>query len=221
MARAEPNAPSGSGRLITFEGGEGAGKSTQVERLAGRLRGCGLEVVTTREPGGTAGAEAIRNLLVSGAVDRWTPSAEAFLHIAARNDHLTRVILPALARGAWVISDRFLDSTRVYQGIAGDVGLETIDRLHGIALEGLKPDLTLVFDLPAAVGLARRAGETDVNRYERMGTAFHDRVRAGFLDLVAAEPERFQVIDASRTIEQVETVVWDVVRHHFGATLNR
>lgn len=172
-------------------------------------------MVTTREPGGTVGAEAIRSLLVGGAVDRWTPAAETFLHIAARIDHLERVIRPALARGTWVISDRFLDSTRVYQGLAGQVGLDTVDRLHEVALGGLRPDLTLMFDLPVTVGLARRHGTQVGDRYERMGTVFHERVRQGFLGLAAAEPERFRVIDADRTVAEVEASVWATIEERF------
>ena len=215
MAPAEPAEPPVRGRFVSFEGGEGAGKSTQVTRLAARLAGCNVETVATREPGGTPGAEAIRDLLVGGAVDRWTPISEAFLHIAARTDHAERVIRPALARGAWVLSDRFLDSTRVYQGLAGKLGLDTVDRLHEVALGGLRPDLTLLLDLPVAVGLARRRGTASGDRYERMGTRFHEQVRQGFLDLAAAEPARFRVIDAQRGVAEVEQSVWAAVAARF------
>lgn len=209
--RAEPGAETTRGRFVTFEGGEGAGKSTQLALLAERLRARGEEVVATREPGGTPGAEAIRALLVAGAVDRWSPLGEAFLHVAARIDHVERVIRPALARGAWVLCDRFLDSTRVYQGLAGGVGLDRIDRLHDTALAGFAPDLTLLFDLPVTAGLARAGRSADEDRYERMGTGFHERVRAGFLDLATREPGRFVVIDASRTVGEVEAAVWAAV----------
>jgi dTMP kinase len=215
LAPAEPAASSPRGRLITFEGGEGAGKSTQIDRLATRLRACGIEVVATREPGGTPGAEAIRSLLVGGAVDRWTPLGETFLHIAARIDHVARVIRPALARSAWVLADRFLDSTRVYQGVAGKVGLDTVDRLHEVALGSLRPDLTLLLDLPVAVGLNRRRGVATDDRYERMGTRFHDQVRKGFLELAAAEPARFRVIDAGRGVAEVEASIRAVVAERF------
>lgn len=201
--------------MISFEGGEGAGKSTQIARLATRLRARRIEVVATREPGGTPGAEAIRTLLVGGAADRWSPLGETFLHIAARIDHAERVIRPTLARGAWVLADRFLDSTRVYQGLAGKVGLDTIDRLHEVALGSLRPDLTLLLDLPVALGLDRRRGITTEDRYERMGTAFHEQVRKGFLDLAAAEPARFRVIDAGRGVADVEASVWAAVAERF------
>jgi dTMP kinase len=216
LVRPEPGAGLTHGRFITFEGGEGAGKSTQLARLADRLRQRGEEVVATREPGGTPGAEAIRALLVAGAVQRWSPLAETFLHVAARIDHVERVIRPARARGVWMLSDRFLDSTRVYQGLAAGVGRERIDRLHDIALAGLRPDLTLLFDLPVAVGLERAGRTANEDRYERMGTAFHERVRAGFLDLAMREPERFVVIDANRAVGEVEVAVWAAVRERLA-----
>ena len=143
------------GRFITIEGGEGAGKSTQLRRLAAALRGRGIDCLLTREPGGTEGAEAIRELLVHGPAERWRPLAELYLFLAAREDHLHRAVLPALARGAWVLCDRFADSTRVYQGIAGGLGLELVDRLQAPLLERHRPDLTLVLDLPVEVGITR------------------------------------------------------------------
>ena len=149
------------GRFITFEGGEGAGKSTQVQRLAARLKAGGGEVVTTREPGGSPGAESIRDLVLKGSADRWSPVTETLLMYAARRDHVERVIRPALERGAWVICDRFADSTRAYQGAAGGVDAKFISALETYVLETTRPDLTLVFDLPAEVGLQRahaRAG---------------------------------------------------------------
>ena len=204
------------GRLISFEGGEGAGKSTQIRRLAARLRGVAPEVVTTREPGGTPGAEAIRGLLLGGAAERWEPLTEALLHVAARHDHVLRVIGPALAAGSWVLCDRFLDSTRVYQGLAGGLGLDAVDRLHQIALGELRPDLTLVLDVPVAEGLARRRRSAVENRYEGMGEAFHERVRQGFLDLAAAAPERMVVIDAGGSIETVARAVEAAVQARLG-----
>jgi dTMP kinase len=204
------------GRLITFEGGEGAGKSTQLCRLAGKLRAAGLSVLTSREPGGTTGAEAIRELLVTGDEDRWSPITEALLHTAARADHVARLIRPHLAQGAWVLLDRFVDSTRVYQGIAGEVGVERIDRLQKLAFGDLEPDLTLVLDLPVEVGLERAARVTANGRYERMGAPFHERVRRGFLALAAAQPERIVVIDASGTEEEVGTRVAGAIGARLG-----
>lgn len=194
---------SAAGRLITFEGGEGAGKTTQIRRLAQRLEAAGRPVVTSREPGGTPGAEAIRQLLVTGTAERWTPVVEAFLHTAARADHVERWIRPKLASGALVLLDRFIDSTRVYQGLAGGVDVEQIDRLQAIAFGDLRPDLTVLLDLPVAQGLARAAGRAGDDRYEGMGHAYHERVRQGFLGLARAEPERFAIIDASRTEDAV------------------
>jgi dTMP kinase len=185
------------GRLITFEGGEGVGKSTQIGHLLTALRAAGLDVLATREPGGTPGAEAIRALLVGGAPSRWSPLTEALLLLAARHDHVARVIEPALAAGRWVLCDRFIDSTRVYQGVAGALGLALIDELHRLVLGEFRPDLTLILDLPAPAGLARRRAAAGANRFERMDLAYHERVREGFLAIAQAEPERCQVIDAA------------------------
>ena len=184
------------GRFITLEGGEGAGKSTQVLRLAAWLEGRGIEAITTREPGGSPGAEAIRTLLVDGATDRWDAVTETMLHFAARRDHLRVTVLPALERGAWVVSDRFADSTRAYQGIVQGAGDDLVERLYAIAVGELRPDLTLVLDLPVEKGLARATERGGENRYERMGRAFHERLRLAFLDIAAADPQRCVVVDA-------------------------
>ena len=184
------------GRFITLEGGEGAGKSTQMRRLAAWLEERGIEAVTTREPGGSPGAEAIRALLVDGATDRWDAVTETMLHFAARRDHLRVTVLPALERGAWVVSDRFADSTRAYQGIVQGAGDDLVERLYAIAVGELRPDLTLVLDLPVEKGLARAAERGGENRYERMGRAFHERLRLAFLDIAAADPQRCVVVDA-------------------------
>jgi dTMP kinase len=205
------------GRLITFEGGEGAGKTTQIGHLARALRAAGLDPLTTREPGGTEGAEAIRQLLLAGAVDRWTPLGEALLHMAARQDHLARLVAPALAAGRWVLCDRFADSTRVYQGIAGGLGLERVDRLHREAFGEWRPDLTLVLDLPVEVGLARRRAARGGNRYERRDTGFHEQVREGFLRIAAAEPGRCVVIDAAAAEAEVAHAIQAVVAARLGA----
>ena len=199
------------GRLITFEGGEGAGKSTQIRRLGTMLAQAGLEVVTTREPGGTPGAEAIRALVTEGTADRWSPLTETLLFLAARQDHVERLILPALDAGRWVLCDRFIDSTRVYQGIAGTLGLDLIDRLHDVIFDRIAPDLTLLLDLPMEAGLGRRRAAGEANRFERKVKDFHQAVRDGFLQLAAREPGRFAVIDAEPEPDRVSASIVDVV----------
>ncbi len=206
------------GKFITFEGGEGAGKSTQVRLLAERLRVAGREVVTTREPGGSPGAEAIRKLVVEGSVDSWDGTTEALLMFAARRDHLARTIWPALARGTWVLCDRFADSTMAYQGQAHGLGRSVVARLYELAVGDFRPDLTLVLDLPVPVGLARARARPGVeDRFERLGHAFHERVRAGFLDIAAAEPARCAIVDATGSIEAISVAVCDTVRSRLGA----
>lgn len=199
------------GRFVTIEGGEGAGKSTQIRLLAERLRGRGIDVLITREPGGTAGAEAIRELIVDGPADRWRPLAELYLFLAAREDHLHRAILPALTAGDWVLSDRFADSSRVYQGIAGELGLDLVDMLQAPLLGPHRPDLTIVLDLPVAAGLARCAVRGGAARFEAKGNAYHERVRAGFRLLAGREPGRFAVVDAEREAAVVAGDVWSIV----------
>lgn len=186
------------GRFISFEGGEGAGKSTQIRYLADALRARGIDVLTTREPGGTPAAEQIRALLVDGHGKRWQPMAETLLHMAARAEHVESLVRPALVAGRWVITDRYVDSTLVYQGLGQQVGEARVMELHRIALDALMPDLTLILDIDPQEGLAR-AGERAAGegRYEAMGADFHARLRAGFLALAAAEPERCRLIDAS------------------------
>jgi dTMP kinase len=208
------------GRLITFEGGEGAGKSTQVARLAEDLRAAGLTVAATREPGGTPGGEAIRSLLVDGPPTRWSPVTETLLLLAARHDHLQRVIEPALAAGDWVLCDRFTDSTRVYQGIAGAVGLGLVDQLHRAVLGDLEPDLTLILDLPVPIGLARRRASAGENRFEQMAEAFHERVREGFLMIARGAPERCVVIDAAQPEAVVASQVRAAVHARLGIDLS-
>jgi dTMP kinase len=207
------------GRLITFEGGEGAGKSTQIERLAAALRGAGLDPLVTREPGGTPGAEQVRQLLVEGPPERWLPLSEALLLLAARHDHVVRRIAPALADGRWVLCDRFMDSTRVYQGVAGAVGAAVIDSLHATVLGDLRPDLTVILDVPVAIGLGRRQGTPGGQRYEQMTNAFHERVRAGFLALASAEPQRCVVVDATRPVDAVAAEVRELVARRGGIDL--
>ena len=193
------------GRFITLEGGEGVGKSTQLRRLAEALRAGGREVVETREPGGSAGAEAIRSLLMTGEQGRWTAGAEALLFAAARADHLDKTILPALARGAWVLCDRFLDSSRAYQGSADGLGDADILRLHTIGSNGLMPDRTLLLMLPPQ-DAANRAAERDggaSDRFGARGEAYHARVARAFLRIAETEPDRVRVVDALGTPEDV------------------
>lgn len=200
------------GRFITFEGGEGAGKSTQVQRLAARLASQGREVVTTREPGGSPGAESLRALLLQGDADRWSPTSETLLMYAARRDHIERLIAPSLARGAWVVCDRFADSTRAYQGAAGGVDPVLIDALEAHVLDGARPDLTLVFDLPVETGLARAQARAGAEmRFESKGAAFHQRLRDAFREIAASEPERCAVVDATGSMDEVEATVWAAV----------
>ncbi len=201
-----------AGRFITLEGGEGAGKSTQARRLADFLRARGLDVVTTREPGGTEGAEAIRNLLVDGAADRWDAWTEALLMIAARRDHVVRLIRPALAKGHWVVCDRFADSTLAYQGVAGGLGMEPLKALMAPVLDGCSPDLTLMVDLPVAEGLARAdtrgSGE---DRFEKRGLEFHEMVRQAFLAIAADNPDRCHIIKGAGTADEVQQDIESIV----------
>ncbi|CAA7617454.1 Thymidylate kinase [Candidatus Terasakiella magnetica] len=201
------------GKFITLEGGEGAGKSTQLRLLADALRAQDIMVVTTREPGGSPGAEAIRTLLVEGAVERWDGVTEALLHFAARRDHLVKTVWPALERGAWVICDRFADSTLAYQGFGHGLDPKVIESLYRVAVGHFAPDLTLVMDLPVEKGLERaglRGGAED--RYERMGLGFHQRLRQGFLGIAASNPMRCAVIDAAQTPVDVHKMVMATVR---------
>ena len=201
------------GQLITLEGGEGTGKSTPAARLAAPVRSRGREVVATREPGGSVGAEAIRTLLVTGETDRWSPGAETLLMYAARLDHVERVIVPALARGAVVICDRFADSTRAYQGAGGGADAGLIAALENEVRGRCWPDLTLIFDLDPAAGLARAAGRAGAEtRFEAKGLAFHERLRAGFLAIAAAEPARCVIIDAAGDMDAVGAAVWRAVK---------
>jgi dTMP kinase len=205
------------GRFITFEGGEGVGKSTQITRLASRLRAMGRTVTVSREPGGSAGGEAIRALLVSGDVDRWSPVTEALLMNAARRDHIERVLQPALARGDIVLCDRFADSTRAYQGAGGGVPADAVAALEALTVGATQPDLTLILDLPASEGLSRAQARAQANlggeaRFEGKGIAFHERLRAAFLSIAEAEPGRCVVIDASGGADAVEARIWTALR---------
>jgi len=208
------------GRFITLEGGEGAGKSTQVRRIVDALGRAGIDVVATREPGGAPSAEQIRALLVQGAIDRWDPTSEALLHFAARREHLVRTVRPALARGAWVVSDRFADSTMAYQGYGLGLGRTAVETLYTLVVGDTAPDLTLILDLPVAQGLRRAAARAgDEHRYERMGTAFHESLRDAFLDIAAREPARCAVVDAGGDVEATFEAIRAVIAGRLGVAL--
>jgi dTMP kinase len=188
------------GFFVTFEGGEGAGKSTQIRLLAERVREQGYEVVTTREPGGSPGAEAVRHVLLSGAAEPFGPGLEALLFAAARADHVEQVIRPAINRGAVVLCDRFVDSSRVYQGVTGDLDPQFMAALERVTIAGVMPDLTIILDIDPEEGLRRaseRRGEDVADRFEKETLETHRRRREAFLDIAAREPERCVVIDAS------------------------
>ncbi len=193
------------GRFISLEGGEGVGKSTQARRLAAALRDRGIDLLETREPGGSAGAEAIRGLLLQGEDERWTPQAEALLFAAARADHVARTIKPALERGQWVLSDRFLDSSVAYQGGAGKLGPDAIRALHAFGSGGFLPDRTLLLDLPPEAAAAR-AVQRDGHPGDRIGSRspdYHAAVAAAFRAIAEAEPHRVRRVDASGSVEEV------------------
>ena len=211
------------GRFITFEGGEGAGKSTQVRLLAEHLRQDGIAVVTTREPGGSAGAEILRHVILSGAAKPLGPLAEATLFAAARADHLDATIRPALAAGQWVICDRFADSTRVYQGALGQIDAGLLRELEAVTVGETRPDLTIILDVPADEGLGRAVARSGVgaDRFEREGLSFHKHLRDEFLALAREEPERCVVIDGQRDIETVAADVWRVVSERLERPANR
>jgi len=200
------------GQFITFEGGEGAGKSTQVLRLVADLRARGIDVIQTREPGGSPGAEAIRALVVSGDADRWSARTEALLMFASRSDHLEKTIRPALDAGVWVVCDRFADSSRAYQGAGGGAAPEFIEALERAVVGEDQPVLTLILDLPVAVGLERALarGQADT-RFESKGLAFHQRLRDGFGEIARRYPERCRIIDATGSPDDVYDRVWAAV----------
>jgi len=204
------------GRFITLEGGEGTGKSTQVARLVATLKARGLAAIATREPGGSEGAEQIRRLLVQGATDRWEPLTEILLHYAARREHVSKTVEPALAAGTWVVSDRFSDSTMAYQGYAQGAGRTAVERIDRAVLSGFAPDLTIVLDLPVSRGLARAKSRGGDDRYERMGEAFHAHLRDAFIDIARREPARCVVIDADTDVDTVERRVLGAVKARLG-----
>jgi dTMP kinase len=205
------------GKFITFEGGEGAGKSTQVKKLGDFLRSKGVDVVQTREVGGAPSAEAIRELWLKPGENYWDALSELLLIMAARREHIVKTVEPALARGAWVVSDRFADSTRAYQGIGLGLGLEVVDEIYRRIAPDLAPDLTLLLDLPVEAGLARmvaRGGQDD--RYQQKKTAFHQTLREAYLALAQTYAARFRVIDAAGDAATVAAFVEQTVAGHFG-----
>lgn len=207
-----------SGHFITFEGIDGSGKSTQAKLLADRLRAEGFEVVLTREPGGSVGAEEIRALVLEGDPDRWSAETEILLFTAARRDHLERTILPAVAAGKIVICDRFADSTRMYQGLSRGDLRGIVDQLHSLMI-GREPDLTVLIDMDPATGLARaKSRQTAEERFEDFGQALQEQMRKGFLDLSQEYANRFRVIDGARDMDSVANAVYATVKQHIEAS---
>ncbi|RVQ01442.1 dTMP kinase [Sinorhizobium meliloti] len=202
------------GLFITFEGGEGAGKSTQMRLLAQALSARGYRVLTTREPGGSAGAEAVRHVLLSGAAESFGVRMEAILFAAARSDHVEEVIRPALQQGTIVLCDRFMDSSRVYQGVTGNLEPAFVETMERVAVNGVIPDCTIIFDLPASVGLERarrRAANDSPDRFEKEQLATHEKRREAFLDIAAADPKRCRVVDANRPPTAIAAEVLSLV----------
>ncbi|MCH2068600.1 dTMP kinase [Shimia sp.] len=207
-----------SGHFITFEGIDGSGKSTQAKLLADRLRAEGFEVVLTREPGGSVGAEEIRALVLEGDPDRWSAETEILLFTAARRDHLERTILPAVAAGKIVICDRFADSTRMYQGLSRGDLRGIVDQLHSLMI-GREPDLTVLIDMDPATGLARaKSRQTAEERFEDFGQALQEQMRKGFLDLSKEYADRFRVIDGASDMDSVSDAVYATVKQHIEAS---
>jgi dTMP kinase len=215
MAEAAVKRPPGRGRFVTFEGGEGSGKSTQIRTLAERLEAAKLRAIVTREPGGSPGAEIIRHLVLSGMGKLLGPDAETLLFAAARDDHVHSVIEPALSQGIWVLCDRFSDSTRVYQGRLGKVAPAVLNAMERVTIGDLKPDLTLILDVPVEVGLRRaaaRRGGSAPDRFESEDRSFHQDLRDAYRQIAAAEPQRCVLIDASADAGTVAANIWAALR---------
>jgi dTMP kinase len=220
MAEMSVKRSSGRGRFISFEGGEGAGKSTQIKRLAARLNAARLRNIVTREPGGSPGAEIVRYLVLSGMGKLLGPDAETLLFAAARDDHVRNVIEPALAQGTWVLCDRFSDSTRAYQGKLGNVSPAVLNAMQRVTIGDLKPDLTFILDVPAEVGLRRaahRRGKGLPDRFEAEDLEFHERLREAFRQIAAEDPQRCVVIDTSADQDTVAGRIWTALRDHLFA----
>lgn len=207
----------GPGKFFSFEGGEGAGKTTQIKLLADKLHGRGLEVITVREPGGTPDAESLRDLVLGGEPGRWSPKEEMLLMYTARSTLVRTVIRPALARGAWVLSDRFADSTMVYQGVGGGVPLQEIRQLHLLVLGDFNPDITFIMDIDPDNGMRRVHTRAEVlNQFEKRDALFYKRARQAYLDIAAAAPGRCAVIDAAETPAAVAARIWQTVQSRVG-----
>ncbi|MCC8965156.1 dTMP kinase [Bradyrhizobium sp. Pear76] len=222
MAEAAVQRPSLRGRFITFEGGEGSGKSTHIRKLAERLDVAKLRVIVTREPGGSPGAEIIRHLVLSGMGKLLGPEAETLLFAAARDDHVRTVIQPALNQGIWVLCDRFFDSTRAYQGQLGQVPPALVNAMQRVTIGDLKPDLTFILDVPVEVGLQRaaaRRGNATADRFEAEGIKFHQDLRDAYRRIAAEDPERCVLIDATADPDTVAARIWSALREHLRATL--
>lgn len=218
MAQPAVKAMVGRGRFISFEGGEGSGKSTQIKILAERLAGLKLHAIVTREPGGSPGAEVIRHLVLSGMGKLLGPDAETLLFAAARDDHTHTVIEPALKQGTWVLSDRFSDSTRVYQGALGKVAPGILNAMQRVTIGDLKPDLTVILDVPVEIGLKRaaaRRGAATADRFESENVEFHQQLREAYRQIAASEPERCVLIDATEEPAKVAANIWSALRDRF------
>jgi dTMP kinase len=219
MADAAVKRTSGRGRFITFEGGEGSGKSTQIKTLAQRLDAAKLRAIVTREPGGSPGAEIIRHLVLSGMGKLLGAEAETLLFAAARDDHVRTVIQPALNQGIWVLCDRFSDSTRVYQGRLGKVSSELLNAMERVTIGDLKPDLTVILDVPVEIGMARaatRRGSGAPDRFEAEDVRFHQELRDAYRQIATTEPQRCVLIDATHDADTVAANVWSAVRERFA-----
>jgi dTMP kinase len=224
MADTAPNRTSGRGKFISFEGGEGSGKSTQIRKLAGRLAAERLRAVVTREPGGSPGAEIIRHLVLSGMGKLLGAEAETLLFAAARDDHVRTVIQPALSQGTWVLCDRFFDSTRAYQGRLGQVSPDVLNAMQRVTIGDLKPDLTIILDIPVEVGLKRasaRRGTAAPDRFEAEDIQFHQDLRDAYKQIAAEDPQRCVLIDANADADTVAAQIWSAVRNHLFATPTR
>jgi dTMP kinase len=220
MAETAIRRSGGRGRFISFEGGEGSGKSTQIRKLSERLEAAKLRTIVTREPGGSAGAEVIRHLILSGMGKLLGAEAETLLFAAARDDHVRTVIQPALSQGTWVLCDRFSDSTRVYQGRVGHVAPGLLNAMERVTIGDLKPDLTIILDIPVEVGLKRaaaRRGNAAPDRFESEDIKFHQNLREAYREIAAAEPNRCVLIDANADANTVAANVWAVLRERFFA----
>ena len=220
MADATVSRPSGRGKFISFEGGEGSGKSTQIRKLAERLDTAKLRAIVTREPGGSPGAEIIRHLVLSGMGKLLGPEAETLLFAAARDDHVRTVIQPALSQGIWVLCDRFFDSTRAYQGRLGQVSPGVLNAMQRVTIGDLKPDLTIILDIPVEIGLQRaaaRRGSGAPDRFEAEDIKFHQDLRDAYKQIAAEDPQRCELIDANADADTVGARVWTALSNHLFA----